>query len=222
MAKVQRFNPHAIQGGTPMRRKEFNVDEEQEMITFLDQCSFGFLGTVSPDGQPRVTPLNFVYMDGCFYFHGSLAGEKMKQIKQDSSVSFTVAEEFSLIPSYFSDPELACPATSFFKSVMAFGQAEPVQDLDVKGQVLQRFMEKLQPQGGYVPIDAADPRYKGNLKAVAVVRIVPERISAKFKFGQNLSAERFDHISGELEQRNEGRDAETAEMMRKYCPFHQK
>lgn len=98
-----------------MRRKEFTVDEEQEITTFLDQCSFGFLGTVSPDGQPRVTPLNFVYMDGCFYFHGSLAGEKMKQIKQDSSVSFTVAEEFSLIPSYFSDPELACPATSFFK-----------------------------------------------------------------------------------------------------------
>lgn len=98
-----------------MRRKEFTVDEEQEITAFLDQCSFGFLGTVSPDGQPRVTPLNFVYMDGCFYFHGSLAGEKMKQIKQDSSVSFTVAEEFSLIPSYFSDPELACPATSFFK-----------------------------------------------------------------------------------------------------------
>lgn len=83
-----------------MRRKEFSVEEEQEIITFLDQCSFGFLGTVSPDGEPRVTPLNFVYMDGCFYFHGSLAGEKMKQIKQHSSVSFTVAEEFSLIPSF--------------------------------------------------------------------------------------------------------------------------
>ncbi|MGG4482471.1 pyridoxamine 5'-phosphate oxidase family protein [Paenibacillus illinoisensis] len=204
-----------------MRRKEFTVDEEKEITTFLDQCSFGFLGTVSPDGQPRVTPLNFVYMDGCFYFHGSLAGEKMKQIKHDSSVSFTVAEEFSLIPSYFSDPELACPATSFFKSVMASGQAEPVQDLDIKGKVLQRFMEKLQPQGGYVPIDAADSRYKGNLKAVAVVRIVPDHLSAKFKFGQNLSTERFEHISGQLEQRNEGRDAETAEMMRKYCPFHQ-
>ncbi|MNW63271.1 Pyridoxamine 5'-phosphate oxidase [compost metagenome] len=145
----------------------------------------------------------------------------MKQIKQYSSVSFTVAEEFSLIPSYFSDPELACPATSFFKSVMAFGQAEPVKDLDIKAKVLQRFMEKLQPRGGYVPIDATDPRYTGNLKAVAVVRIIPERVTAKFKFGQNWSIERLDHIRGELEQRNEGRDAETAEMMRKYCPFHQ-
>ncbi|MDP9701171.1 nitroimidazol reductase NimA-like FMN-containing flavoprotein (pyridoxamine 5'-phosphate oxidase superfamily) [Paenibacillus intestini] len=204
-----------------MRRKEFSVEEEQEIITFLDQCSFGFLGTVSPDGEPRVTPLNFVYMDGCFYFHGSLAGEKMKQIKQHSSVSLTVAEEFSLIPSFFSDPELACPATSFFKSVMASGLAERVEDLDIKGKVLQRFMEKLQPQGGYVPIDAQDSRYTGRLKAVAVVRIVPDRLSAKFKFGQNLTPERFDHISGELHKRNEGRDHETAEMMRKYCPYHQ-
>ncbi|WP_338540557.1 pyridoxamine 5'-phosphate oxidase family protein [Paenibacillus tundrae] len=204
-----------------MRRKEFTVEEEQEIITFLDQCSFGFLGTISPDGQPRVTPLNFVYMDGCFYFHGSLAGEKMKQIKQNTSVSFTVAEEFSLIPSYFTDPELACPATSFFKSVMAFGQAEPVKDLEIKGRVLQRFMEKLQPQGGYVPIDAADSRYTGQLKAVAVVQITPERLTAKFKFGQNLSSEEFEDLSNKLEARNEGRDTETAEMMRKYCPFHQ-
>ncbi|MEY8740085.1 pyridoxamine 5'-phosphate oxidase family protein [Bacillales bacterium AN1005] len=204
-----------------MRRKEFTVEEEQEIITFLDQCSFGFLGTISPDGQPRVTPLNFVYMDGCFYFHGSLAGEKMKQIKQNTSVSFTVAEEFSLIPSYFTDPELACPATSFFKSVMAFGQAEPVKDLEIKGRVLQRFMEKLQPQGGYVPIDATDPRYTGQLKAVAVVQIAPERLTAKFKFGQNLSSEKFEDLSNKLEARNEGRDTETAEMMRKYCPFHQ-
>ncbi|MDQ0172044.1 pyridoxamine 5'-phosphate oxidase family protein [Paenibacillus tundrae] len=204
-----------------MRRKEFTLEEEQEIITFLDQCSFGFLGTISPDGQPRVTPLNFVYMDGCFYFHGSLAGEKMKQIKQNTSVSFTVAEEFSLIPSYFTDPELACPATSFFKSVMAFGQAEPVKDLEIKGRVLQRFMEKLQPQGGYVPIDATDPRYTGQLKAVAVVQIAPERLTAKFKFGQNLSSEEFEDLSNKLEARNEGRDIETAEMMRKYCPFHQ-
>lgn len=204
-----------------MRRKEFTIEEAQEIITFLDQCSFGFLGTISPDGHPRVTPLNFVYMDGCFYFHGSIAGEKMKQIKQNTSVSFTVAEEFSLIPSYFTDPELACPATSFFKSVMAFGQAEPVKDLEVKGRVLQRFMEKLQPQGGYVPIDATDPRYTGQLKAVAVVQITPERLTAKFKFGQNLSSEQFEDLSSKLEARNEGRDTETAEMMRKYCPFHQ-
>lgn len=204
-----------------MRRKEFTIEEEQEIITFLDQCSFGFLGTISPDGHPRVTPLNFVYMDGCFYFHGSIAGEKMKQIKQNTSVSFTVAEEFSLIPSYFTDPELACPATSFFKSVMAFGQAEQVKDLEVKGRVLQRFMEKLQPQGGYIPIDATDPRYTGQLKAVAVVQITPERLTAKFKFGQNLSSEQFEDLSSKLEARNEGRDTETAEMMRKYCPFHQ-
>ena len=98
-----------------MRRKEFTVDEEKEITAFLDQCSFGFLGTVSPDGQPRVTPLNFVYMDGCFYFHGSLAGEKMKQIKHDSSVSFTVAEEFSLIPPISVIPNWLVPQPPFSK-----------------------------------------------------------------------------------------------------------
>lgn len=203
-----------------MRRKEFTIEQEEEITEFLSTQTFGFLGTVSPDNKPRVTPLNFVYDEGCFYFHGSLAGEKMKHIKANSTVSFTVAEEYSLIPSYFSDPLLACPATAFFKSVSASGHAEKVIDLKEKARALNRFMEKLQPEGGYLPIDADDPRYTGELKAVAVVRIVPETLSAKFKFGQNLKQDRHEHLQEQLEQRGEAKDAATVEMMRKYCPFH--
>lgn len=203
-----------------MRRKEFTIQEEEEITEFLSAQTFGFLGTVSPENKPRVTPLNFVYDEGNFYFHGSLAGEKMKHIKANSEVSFTVAEEYSLIPSYFSDPLLACPATAFFKSVTASGYAEKVVDLQEKARALSKFMEKLQPQGGYLPIDADDPRYKGELKAVAVVRIVPETLTAKFKFGQNLKKERHEHLQQQLEERGGPKDAETVDMMRKYCPFH--
>lgn len=203
-----------------MRRKEFSVDQEEEWISFLDGMSFGFLGTTDEQGGPRVTPLNFVFMKGCFYFHGSHAGGKMESIRKQQKVCFTVADEYALIPSYFSDPELACPATAYFKSVTAYGIAESVEDIHEKAKVLSLFMKKLQPEGGYHPIDADDPKYRPRLKGVAVVRITPTEISAKFKFGQNLKDEKRDGVISGLTNRNHPRDEETIEMMKKYCPFH--
>ncbi|WP_025692788.1 pyridoxamine 5'-phosphate oxidase family protein [Paenibacillus zanthoxyli] len=203
-----------------MRRKEFKVEQEEELQSFLDEMSFGFLGTIDGQGRPRVIPLNFVYTEGCFYFHGSHAGGKMDAIRKMDKVCFTVADEFSLIPSYFTDPQMACPATAFFKSVTAFGTAEIVTDLSEKAAALGKFMKKLQPEGGYDPIDAENPKYRPQLKAVAVVRIVPEEITAKFKFGQNLKEEDRSAVISGLEARGGERDAETVEMMEKFCPFH--
>ncbi|MFD1772408.1 pyridoxamine 5'-phosphate oxidase family protein [Paenibacillus rhizophilus] len=203
-----------------MRRKEFKVEQEEELQTFLDEMSFGFLGTVDDQCHPRVTPLNFVYTGGCFYFHGSHAGGKMEAIRKMDKVCFTVADEFALIPSYFTDPEMACPATAYFKSVTAFGTAEIVTDLSEKAAAMEKFMQKLQPEGGYETIDAENPKYRPQLKAVAVVRIVPEEITAKFKFGQNLKEEERSAVIGGLEARGGERDAETVEMMKKLCPFH--
>lgn len=203
-----------------MRRKEFAVDQSEEIEAFLAEMSFGFLGTVDGEGGCRVTPLNFAYGEGVFYFHGSLAGEKMKQIKQDSRVSFTVAREFSLIPSYFTDEELVCPATSYFKSVMASGEAVIVDDPQEKAMALSLFMNKLQPEGGYLPIDAGNPKYAGQLKAVCVYKLVPSSLTAKFKFGQNLREPARSSIMDGLLQRGGDGDEETVNMMQKYCPFH--
>lgn len=204
-----------------MRRKEFSMSEnKQEIAEFLREMSFGFLGTVGSDGACRVTPLNFVYGDGYFYFHGSLAGEKMKHLKANPQVSFTVAKEYAIIPSYFTDPLLACPASAYFKSVMVRGHAEAVSDLREKADAFTLFMKKLQPEGGYNPIDPEDPKYAGQLKAVALFRIVPEEISAKFKFGQNLNDHKFEDVLQGLQKRGGELDKETVELMHKYCPHH--
>lgn len=203
-----------------MRRKEFKIEQEEELMEFLDGMSFGFLGTSDEQGQPRVTPLNFVYLKGNFYFHGSHAGGKMDSIRKQQRVCFTVADEYALIPSYFSDPHLACPATAYFKSVTAYGVAELVEESAEKAAVLTQFMNKLQPEGGYDPIDAGDPKYRSRLKGVAVVRIVPEELTAKFKFGQNLKEEERASVTQGLAERNGIRDAETIAMMKKYCPHH--
>ncbi|QJC51384.1 pyridoxamine 5'-phosphate oxidase family protein [Paenibacillus albicereus] len=202
-----------------MRRKEFDQSgDHAELEAFLQEMSFGFLAAVRPDGTPGITPLNFVYWKGKVYFHGSRAGEKIKSVKAGGQVSFCVAREYALIPSYFKDPELACPATAFFKSVLLRGTTSLVEDLEEKADALQAMMAKLQPEGGHEPIRADDERYRGNLKGVAVIRLTVEEISAKFKFGQNLTEESREDIAAKLERRGCPFDPETASLMRRYAP----
>ncbi|PLT45125.1 putative pyridoxamine 5 '-phosphate-related protein [Paenibacillus pasadenensis] len=202
-----------------MRRKEFDQSHDQaELEAFLQEMSFGFLASVRPDGTPGITPLNFVYRNGSLYFHGSRAGEKIKSLKANEQVSFCVAREYALIPSYFEDPELACPATAYFKSVLLRGTASLVENLEEKADALQAMMAKLQPEGGHEPIRADDARYRGNLKGVAVIRLNVEHISAKFKFGQNLTEPKREAVAGQLERRGCPFDHETAALMRRYAP----
>lgn len=203
-----------------MRRSEFNVEDQEEIGAFLKEMSFGYLATSGEDGWPHLTPLNYVYLNGAIYFHGSRKGSKMEEIAASGKAAFAVAKEYALVPSHFSDPAMACPATAFFKSVHIRGLAEKVSDLQEKAEVLTALMKKLQPEGGYDPITREDPRYQQALKAVAVVRLSVQEMTAKFKFGQNLDESRRSSLMSQLRERNRPDDAETAELMRRFCPVH--
>ncbi|NOU96283.1 flavin-nucleotide-binding protein [Paenibacillus sp. LMG 31456] len=203
-----------------MRRDEFKITDPEETESFLHEMTYGVLGTIGEDGWPQLTPLNFAYQNGELYFHGSRIGSKMEQLKSDPRVTFSVSKEYAIIPSTFSDPKLACPATSYFKSVLIKGYAELVVDPELKASALTAFMVKLQPEGGYAPIDPQDPDYTPQIKATAVVRIRITEVSSKFKFGQNLKEPKFSQITEGLQERNRPLDAETIELMKAYCPHY--
>lgn len=205
-----------------MRRNEFQMEQNEEVEAFLAEMSFGFLGTSGTDesGWPHLTPLNYVYHGGKIYFHGSRIGQKMRDLSASPKVTFSVAKEYAIIPSYYSDPYLACPATSYFKSVLLYGYAEVVTDLQEKAAALEAMMRKLQPEGGHSPIDDQDERYVPRLKGVAVVAISIESLSAKFKFGQNLRDNQREPVMEGLLSRNKELDEETVRLMKLYCPAH--
>lgn len=202
-----------------LRRKEHGETNAEEIEAFLRHMSFGFLGTHSETPYPNIVPLNFVWYREALYFHSSRLGQKIKELRQNNKVTFCVADEVALIPSYFTSEKLACPATAFFKSVLIYGAAEFVGDMDEKIGALSAFMEKLQPEGGYEPFSADDAEYRRQVKSVMVTKIVPEGISAKFKFGQNRTEEEWTKVRDGLLRRNKPKDAEAVQAMEKRCPF---
>lgn len=203
-----------------MRRTAYEMTSEPEIEQFLDEMSFGTL-VMQGEEWPYAVPLNYVYHRKSIYLHGSKAGHKMEAIRACGNVAFSVCKEYALIPSYFSDPLLACPATSYFKSVLIRGRAVAVEEAAEKADVLGALMRKLQPEGGYSPIDPADPAYVPRLQGVAVLRLNAESLSAKFAFGQHLNEERFAKVCEGLRERGTDRDLHTADLMEKYsgrCP----
>lgn len=199
---------------TPVRRTDYEMTEREQMEALLRTATHGYLGLTGPDGWPRVVPLNFVTLDGKLYFHGATEGEKMDSIVADDRVTFVVVEDFSLVPSYFRDPKFACPATQYYKAVAIRGRARIVEDLDEKARSLQALMEKLQPEGGYEPITADDKLYRKSLRTTAVVAIEIERMTAKFKFGQNLPTSKREAVADQLTARGCPIDHRTVEEMR--------
>ena len=199
-----------------MRRTDYEMSERVRMEQLLATATHGYLGTVRADGWPMVVPLNFVFADERIYFHGATEGEKMEAVARDDRVTFTVVEEFSLVPSHFRDPRYACPATQYYKAVMVRGRARVVEEAPEKARALQALMEKLQPEGGYVPITADEPLYRKSLRTTAVVAVEVEEMTGKFMFGQNLPTAKREEVATRLEARGCPIDHATVEAMRDF------
>lgn len=148
-----------------MRRKEKMISQN-EAIEVLNGAEYGVLSTVSTDGIPYGTPVNFVYYDGAIYFHCALTGHKLQNIADNSNVSFTVVDSVELMPETFN---------TRYRSVIAFGKAALIDDEEEKKKVLLEIVKKLSPdyiEGGIKYINSS-------VKDAHVVKITVSEISGK-------------------------------------------
>ncbi|MCE7737218.1 MAG: flavin-nucleotide-binding protein [Candidatus Heimdallarchaeota archaeon] len=171
-----------------MRRNELESQSYKSDFDFLcNKVDIGHLGVVDINDYPRIIPLNFVAIDWDIFFHGSLEGEKHDLLKKNPKATFSVDLPYSFLPSYWISEKYACPASHYFKSLFIRGVGSLVENIDEKARVLQKMMEKYQPEGQYTPISSDLSLYKKALENVGVYKIKMDDLSIKIKFGQNES-----------------------------------
>jgi len=168
-----------------VRRSELKSSDRELFTELTDTCEVGYLSLMTAAGYPRAIALNFAAVDETLYFHGALEGEKFELILANPRVGFTIVKAYSYIPSYWSAPRYACPATQFFKSIEIKGTCSAVDDPAEKTRGLGALMAKHQPEGGFDPIDPGVPVYAKALEGVGVFRVLPDSWTGKVKFGQN-------------------------------------
>jgi len=195
-------------------KKIFQTDNPKIIEALLSDVEYATLALCAND-KPYAFAVNFVKVEDAIYFHGAQKGKKVELLQQNPYASMSVVKPYSIIPSYFSTTDaLACPATQFFASLVIDGAIVFVQDYEEKVQALEALMQKLQSEGKYTPLD--DKVYEKIVHATCVYKLISLNISAKLKFGQNLSKERFEMIVEHLQKRATPQDRKTLEMMQSY------
>jgi nitroimidazol reductase NimA-like FMN-containing flavoprotein (pyridoxamine 5'-phosphate oxidase superfamily) len=179
------------------------------------RAAVGHVGILTPDGYPRVVPVNFATVGDRVYFHGASSGEKYDAFAARQKVTFSIDLPYSAIPSHWRSDNYACPASQFFRSVLIRGRGVIVEDTTEKASALQTLMERHQAEGGFERITSDNPLYSKALADVTVFRIDPVRIDVREKFGDQLSRETRLQLIDKLKERDHERDRETALEMEK-------
>jgi len=159
--------------GKEMRRPERELKDRETITAMLEKSTVGRMATVNQEGFPVIKPVNFLYWGGKIYLHSSKKGEKIKDIRRGSPVCFEVDEPIA----YVTTKESACKASYYYRSIIIKGKAALVNHRVKKLKILERLMEKYQPEGGYKRIK------EEILKKTAVIEISIQEITGKENLG---------------------------------------
>jgi nitroimidazol reductase NimA-like FMN-containing flavoprotein (pyridoxamine 5'-phosphate oxidase superfamily) len=156
-----------------MRHPERELKDGETITAIMEKSLVGRIATVNRRGIPVIKPVNFLYWNGKVYIHSSLKGEKVKDIRRGSPVCFEVDQPIT----YVTAGENACSANYYFRSIIMKGEAGLVRRKTKKLQILERLMEKYQPEGGYGKIP------EEILQKTAIIEISIQEITAKERLG---------------------------------------
>ena len=140
---------------------------ENECIEILNKNTNGVLALSGDEDYPYAVPLSYVYFDGCIYFHSASEGHKIDSIKRNGKASFCVVAEDNIVPEKF---------TTYFKSVIAFGRVELIEDEKEKINALMLLSKKYSPCEA---VDSAKKEIDGSLKRVKILKLNIEHLSGK-------------------------------------------
>ena len=137
-----------------------------ETKSFLVNARVGRLA-MSKDDEPYVVPVNFVYFKDKIYFHCAREGLKIGYLSTNSLVCFEVDEFIGVRKGC-----TPCTSTVKYRSVIAFGKAAFVGDVDIKKEALRRLVKKY---GGASSFSFDE----GTFKQTLLVAIDVERMTGK-------------------------------------------
>jgi len=118
-----------------MRRKCQQLSNE-ESIGLLQKATAGTLALLGDGGYPYAVPLSYVYADGHLYFHSALSGHKVDAIRNCAKASFCVIAQDQVKPQEY---------TTYFRSVIAFGNIHIVEDPEEKLAIARLLGNRYNP-----------------------------------------------------------------------------
>ncbi len=116
------------------------ADALAEMEQILRRERVGYLG-LSAEGTPYVVPLNYAYTVGRLLFHCALTGKKLDYLRSNRHVCLAVGSQVGSVERH-SEGGACHPDCD---SVICYGVARVIEDLEERRKALDEFSRILQP-----------------------------------------------------------------------------
>jgi predicted FMN-binding regulatory protein PaiB len=184
-----------------------------EVDRFIQSQELARLITVGEDGTPHVGLYPFVYDGKTLDLHLVRADEQIQDLKVRPRCVAEVDEPLGVIPSYWVHSQYAGSATAYHRTVIFECRASVVEDPAAVAAQQRRLLSRYQPEGGFKPLDPADPLYQGALAQLAAVGLEIVRRRVKFKLGQNRPVEARRRVIEELRKRRRPNDDRAADAL---------
>ncbi len=142
--------------------------DPNDIRKIIDKCDACFIGMIDKEGKPYVLPFNFGYEAGIIYFHSDKSGQKMEVLENNPNVCVAFSTDHKL---FHRHEPVACSYGMRYRSVLAYGKVEFIEEYGEKERILNIFMKKY-----------AGREFSFNepaVKNVAIFRLVPDKIHAR-------------------------------------------
>jgi hypothetical protein len=192
-----------------MRRKHCEITDPKEITRILASTHIGRVATVDTEGYPYIIPLNFVFHEGCVYFHCAPKGEKLDNLTRDPRVCFEVDVPLAYLGVGFNVERNPCRTHQLYHSVIIRGLARIVPDGDLKTAALNALVAKHEGNRDFSPVTPDSLAYK----ACCVFEIKPERMTAKSDLSQNKPQDQKRQVAEQLARRGLPGDLEAVRAM---------
>jgi len=148
-----------------MRRNDKEIAEKPTIEAIIRKSLVCRLA-LSEETRPYVVPLCFGYQDNTLYFHGAPEGRKMDMIRENSTVCFEFDTGTEIVKG-----EEACNWGMRYQSVIGFGKAILVDDIEEKRKALGIIMSQYSGTSSSFPEDV--------LAHTAVIKVEIESMTGK-------------------------------------------
>lgn len=150
-----------------LRRNDRLLSEELAILAAAS-CGFAVLCTADTEGFPYGVPVNTVFLNGKFYFHGSsFEGRRSRNMLSNPRVSLTFVPFESVDAEAFSTD---------YVSVIVEGKASKVEDTEEKKTALSAVASRFRPGLSEEPAAAY---IESAVDAVTVWSVTVERFCGK-------------------------------------------
>lgn len=116
------------------------ISNDSKLIKkIIDKCDACYVSMVDKNNMPYVVPFNFGYDGKYIYLHSAAEGKKIDILKNNNNVCVAFSTDHSL---FHRNDDVACSYGMKFRSVIAFGKVQFIDEYDKKIEVLNKVMEK--------------------------------------------------------------------------------